>query len=202
MTAIQTEQAPFTLGSVATTYPMADYITAAITRVDDRTVVATYATPDSEGYDIEDAREATGFVWEEFTDQWDRDQFIADQRAAGVVPSRIWVVDHMEHSLHDFTPAYSMTHPVKNYRPADRWDTRPSCVLVVPADVPLNQRAAAAVNWCKVETAAANGSVYGIVTERFILDDADWVADGEEDACWGFLDCDDIDQQIAYAHTV
>lgn len=158
----------------------------------DGTLTVRYAHTDIEPVDVDDLLDGWSAQWVEFNSEVARDEFVAEQRRNKVAPSRIFVVDHHDHGMSDFTVAYQMTHPIKNYRPADRWDTRPSVVLVVSDTTPVKSRSRHADAVCQRMSDVTNGDVYGVTTDRYTRDtDGGWELDIFAEATWwGIPDCD------------
>lgn len=115
-----------------------------------------------------------GVEFEEFTNEWDRDEFY---NSTDTTTHVAYIVDHFEHSSHRYTLLGTLEHLGMYYR----FDSRPSGVLRVPLD--FTDTKAAAVSLLEEYTSWVNGDVYGIVREDF---DAEGNQIGYE-SVWGFI---------------
>ena len=104
-----------------------DAIDPAADLLADGTVRLHYATLDTDPYEHEFSE---GVTFREFRFEQDRDDFIREQESALGPDAEVFIVDHYEHGGSIFRLLGKLGEDI---RTGDRWDSRPSCVIVVPA---------------------------------------------------------------------
>lgn len=164
---------------------ISDWIDPHVTLHADGTKTFRWAVGDDTGgsFDWEDM----GLKFQEFTSEHARDEFVAEQLAEGVAGDRIFIVEHFEHGQ----SRYSVLGTYDNYMSVtDRWDSRPSCVLVLADDFTDPRQAADGLleeytSWC-------NGDVYGI-REVTVAPDG---TVGDEESVWGFIGSENAAQSV------
>lgn len=128
-----------------------------------------------------------GCGFREFGSESDRNAFVREHTSVGIPASHIFIVEHHSHGASRFAV---LGNPGIARGPSDRWDAKPSCVLIVRPDIANPAEAADAM--IAEYTAYHQGETYGIRT--LTLD-----ASGEEldnRSVWGFIGDDEVDRVI------
>lgn len=104
-----------------------DYLDPAADLLANGNIRLYYACDDESPFEYEWPE---GAQFREFHSEGARDDFIREQESALGDDAEVFIVDHFEHSGSRYTLLGKLGEEI---RTQDRWDSRPSCVLVVPA---------------------------------------------------------------------
>lgn len=153
-----------------TEFPVADYTGQDIRRTDEGKVQIAYLSyEECPEYEFED-----GVEFKEFTTQIARDEFYGQMAILHGV-SRVFIVEHYEHSGHHYSLVGEGNYPDRQF------DVRPSVVLVVPDDATEPREYAQGI--LDEYNAYLAGEVYGVVVETFEPDGTPV----DCDAVWGYI---------------
>lgn len=137
-----------------------------------------YAVQDEDPSYVDDPMDRDGVTFVRFDNGRERDEWL-DEHELG---PRSFLVERYEHGLVRYSVAYT------GYYPDRRWDVAMGVAVLTLDDQWEGDDLEAIANslldeysdWC-------NGNVYGVVEERFTLDDAgEWI-DDDDDAMWGVI---------------